>query len=119
MYNVCWFVYMLSKDIYFPLSIKDVYILYELLGHLIKSCGHGYNIVIQWAQVHLYRQSTSAHCINVMYHSPNRWGESHKTAANHIKARLQTSIETNVVVTFPLQCRSNLDIAFHQSYLVH
>ena len=42
-------------------------------------------------RVHLYRQSTSAHCITVMYHSPNRWGESHKTAATLIKAFL-TSI---------------------------
>ena len=30
-----------------------------------------YYIVIQWARVRLYRQSTSARCITVMYHSPN------------------------------------------------
>ena len=42
--------------------------------------------------MHLYRQSTSARCITVKYHSPNRWGESHKTAAPLIKARFLTSI---------------------------
>ena len=46
-------------------------------------------------QVRLYRQSTSARCITVMYHSPNRWGESHKTAVTLIKARFQTSIAGN------------------------
>ena len=43
-------------------------------------------------KVHLYRQSTSARCITVMYHSPNRWGESHKTAVTLTKARFLTSI---------------------------
>ena len=28
----------------------------------------------------LYRQSTSADYITITYHSPNRWGESYKTA---------------------------------------
>ena len=30
-----------------------------------------------------------------MYHSPNRWGESHKTVVTLIKARFLTSIEGN------------------------
>ena len=30
-----------------------------------------------------------------MYHSPNRWGESHKTAVTLIKARFLTSIVGN------------------------
>ena len=46
-------------------------------------------------QVRLYRQSTSARCITVMYHSPNRWEESHKTAVTLIKARFLTSIVGN------------------------
>ena len=46
-------------------------------------------------QVHLYTQSTSAHCITAMYHSPNRWGESHKTAVTLIKARFLISIVGN------------------------
>ena len=37
----------------------------------------------------------SARCITVMYHSPNRWGESHKTAVMLIKARFLTSIVGN------------------------
>ena len=37
----------------------------------------------------------SARCITVMYHSPNRWGESHKTAVTLIKARFLTSIVGN------------------------
>ena len=37
----------------------------------------------------------SARCITVMYHSPNRWGESHKTAVTFIKARFLTSIVGN------------------------
>ena len=45
--------------------------------------------------VRLYRQSTSALCITVMYHSPNRWGESHKTAVTLIKARFLTLIVGN------------------------
>ena len=36
---------MLSKDMYFPLSIKVAYIVYELFCHLIKSCGHRYNLI--------------------------------------------------------------------------
>ena len=43
----------------------------------------------------LYRHSTSARCITVMYHSPNRWGESDKTAVTLIKARFLTSIVGN------------------------
>ena len=42
--------------------------------------------------MHLYRQSTSARCITALYHSANRWGESHKTAAPLMKARFLTSI---------------------------
>ena len=37
----------------------------------------------------------SARCITVMYHSPNRWGESHKTVVTLIKARFLTSIVGN------------------------
>ena len=37
----------------------------------------------------------SARCITVMYHSPNRWRESHKTAVTLIKARFLTSIVGN------------------------
>ena len=46
-------------------------------------------------QVRLYRQSMSARCITVMYHSPNMWGESHKTAVTLIKARFLSSIVGN------------------------
>ena len=46
-------------------------------------------------QVRLYGQSTSARCVTVMYHSPNRWGESHKTAVTLIKARFLTLIVGN------------------------
>ena len=37
----------------------------------------------------------SARCITVMYHSPNRWGGSHKTAVTLIKARFLTSTVGN------------------------
>ena len=42
-----------------------------------------------------YTTATSARPITVMYHSPNRWGESHKTAVTLIKARFLTSIVGN------------------------
>ena len=37
----------------------------------------------------------SARCITVMYRSPNRWGESHKSAVTLIKVRFLTSIVGN------------------------
>ena len=42
--------------------------------------------------MHLYRPSKSARYITVTYHSPNRQGDSHRTAALLIKARFLTSI---------------------------
>ena len=37
----------------------------------------------------------SARYITVMYHSPNRWGESHKTVVTLIKAKFLTLIVGN------------------------
>ena len=52
-------------------------------------------VLLEYLEVHLCRQSMSARCITVMYHSPNRWGESRKTAVTLIKARFLTSIVGN------------------------
>ena len=38
--------------------------------------------------------------LSIMYHSPNRWGESHKTAVTLIKARFLTSIVGNQAERF-------------------